>query len=129
MTTTLLPSVVMQWAVGIQGKLCFADVLIALGAKETVAARSDQRNHDMIARFHRCDPGANFIDHPRRLVSIHRGDLTTPATVHENDVTVANGAGGNLDLAGPGCIEFECFRDARCSPCKHGQLKELSMAA
>ena len=88
-----------------------ADMLIAPGAIETVPARADQGNHDMIARFHCRDPGADYIDHSRRLVPIHRGDLTAPATVHENDVTVTNGAGRklDLDLAGLGCIEFDCF--------------------
>ena len=103
----------MQWAVGVERKPGFADMLIALSAKETVAARSDQGNHDMIARFHRHDPRANFIDYSSSLVSIHRWDFTTPTTVHENNIAVANGTGGDLDLdlARLRCIDFECFDD------------------
>jgi hypothetical protein len=65
----------------------------------------------MIAWFQRCNPRTSFIDYPGGLVPIHSRDFTTPSTVHENDITVADGAGGNLDLdlASLWCIEIKRF--------------------
>ena len=80
-----------------------------------MAAGADERDDDMVAGPDVVDPRPDLAHHAGGLVAVDGGQLTAPAAVGEDDVAVADGAGGEVDrdLAGTRRIERDLFDDQR----------------
>src|SRR5262249_28992904 len=69
----------------------------ALRTGAAMPARTDERDHDVVAGPDVVDPRPHLTDYAGRLVAVDRGESTAPAAVSEDDVAMADCAGGEVD--------------------------------